>query len=287
MQSIPTPRRIRSLAALCGLVLLALCLVLAPHKASAQTPSPLGEWQFSAGVGLREMFETPIPKWEASFGPAVDYQSRYEGSNSYKFEPGLALDVRYRNIAFLSTGEGLGINLLHAKNYRAGFAITYDLGRDQDDLHHLRGLDSLSTAPEAKVFAEYVFFPVVTRIDIRRGFGGNNGWIGDLSAYMPVMGSKKFFLFAGPTIAFADSTYMRNNYGVTAQEAPAVHLRQFSPGSGLKDVGFGLSATWILSDRWFVTADAAIERLLGDAAESPVAADSNVLGIDGSFEYKF
>jgi outer membrane scaffolding protein for murein synthesis (MipA/OmpV family) len=277
------------------LVLLAGWLGFAPSKAMAQTPSPLGEWQFSAGVPLRAMFEDPMPKWEASFGPAVDYQPNFEGSSSYKFQPGIALDIRYRDIAFLSTGEGLGVNLLRAKNYRAGIAITYDLGRSGDDDHHLRSLDNIATAPEVKLFADYVFlptvaghqWPIVTRIDARRGFGGNNGYIGDLSLYAPVTGSKTFFVFVGPTISAADSTYMRNYYGVTPLQATNAHLKTFHPGSGIKDVGLGASATWFFAQKWFLTGDISVERLVGQASESPLSVQSLAVAIASSVEYQF
>ncbi|HTH99244.1 MAG TPA: MipA/OmpV family protein [Stellaceae bacterium] len=261
----------------------------------AQTPSPLGEWQFSAGVPLRTMFENPMPKWDISFGPAFDYQPDFEGSNSYKAQPGLALDVRYRDIAFISTGEGVGVNLLRGKTYRAGVAITYDLGRSGDDNHHLRSLDNIATAPEVKVFADYVFlptvaghqWPIVTRIDARRGFGGNNGYIGDLSLYAPVTGSKTFFVFVGPTVSAADSTYMRNYFGVTSLQATNGHLKPFRPGSGIKDVGIGASATWFFAKHWFMTGDISFEKLVGQAAESPLSVDSTAIAVSSSVEYQF
>jgi outer membrane scaffolding protein for murein synthesis (MipA/OmpV family) len=270
-----------------ALILIAGLLGLFPGKAQAQTPTPLGEWQFSAGVPLRAMFENPMPTWDISLGPALDYQPKFEGSNSYKFQPGLALDVRYKDIAFLSTGEGLGVNLLHGKNYRAGVALTYDLGRSGDDDNHLRGLDNIATAPEVKVFADYVIFPVVVRIDARRGFGGNNGYIGDLSAYMPVVGSKDFFVFVGPTVAVADSTYMRNYFGVTPTQSAETHLKVYHPGSGFKDVGIGASATWFFRKNWFITGDLSVERLLGQAAESPLSVDSTAVAVSTSLEYQF
>ncbi|HKR47940.1 MAG TPA: hypothetical protein VJU59_51150, partial [Paraburkholderia sp.] len=59
-----TPRRSRATqraslaAAACALA------ALAP-RAEAQTPSPLGEWQYSAGIPLEKMFQPNRPDFEA------------------------------------------------------------------------------------------------------------------------------------------------------------------------------------------------------------------------------
>lgn len=261
--------------------------------AMAQTPGPLAEWQYSAGVGLRSMFEDPLPTWETSFGVATEVQPRYPGSSQYHIVPGVTFDVRYKDIAFLSTGEGLGVNLLHGKTYRAGVALGYDLGRDQDDGRHLHGMGNIPAAAEPKLFAEYTIFPVVLRADIRRGIGGNNGWVGDVSAYMPVygdehlFGSQKLFVFAGPTATFTDSTYQRRYYGVTALQAQRSGYRPYTPGSGFENAGFGMSAVWFWSDHWFGTADGSVRRLLGDAADSPLTASKVQLGLTLSVSYQF
>lgn len=111
--------------------------------------------------------------------------------------------------------------------WRAGVALTYNLGRrEADDRSHLTGLGNINPAPEAKLFGEYVIskeLPLVLRLDVRRSLGGSDGWIGDLDAYLSLPGSsEKFFWFAGPTVSFADSRYMNAWFGINqAQSAQA------------------------------------------------------------------
>jgi outer membrane scaffolding protein for murein synthesis (MipA/OmpV family) len=221
-----------------------------------------------AGPVLKRRFDPDPPHWDLVLGGGAVVLPRFEGSNVYYVEPAPVIDLRYRDLAFLSTGEGLGVNLLHSTNYRAGIALTYDLGRNEGDYYRL-GQHNLSAATAPKLFAEYVFFPVILRADVRHNIGGVGGWIGDISAYMPVMGNEKFFVFLGGSVTIANSTYFNNAFGVDAQEAKANNLPVYTPGGGLKSAGIGANMTYMPHKHWFVNGVFAASSLLGPAADSP------------------
>ncbi len=69
-----------------------------------------------------------MPDWRIEAGAAVESRPSYEGSKTYRELGGPMIDVRYRDIAFVSVGDGLGVNLIRGENYRAGITIGYDLG---------------------------------------------------------------------------------------------------------------------------------------------------------------
>jgi outer membrane scaffolding protein for murein synthesis (MipA/OmpV family) len=236
----------------------------------AQSPSSLPEWSYSAGELMRTSMEPTIPEWSIVAGLSTEYVPRYDGARDYHVQAGPMLDMRYRDIAFLATGEGLGVNLLRGKKYRAGVALSYDLGRRAQDSADTRGLGNVGAAPEFKFFGEYLIFPVVLRADLRRGLGGHNGWLGDFGVYMPVYGTQKLFVFAGPSVTVADATYMRHYFSVTPGQAAATSYPQYSAGAGLKAANLGTSITWLCSEHWLVNAMAGGARLLGDAADSPL-----------------
>src|SRR6185312_140681 len=194
----------------------ALCLAVAP--VAAQTPSPLANWQYSVGEVLVK-FGGPLPDWRVTVGAGAEMAPIYEGSKRYDATPSAVIDVRYKDIAFLSDGEGLGVNVLRGRTYRAGVAIGYDLGRDHHVQHRLTGTGNVGVAPEAKLFAEYFLLPFVYRIDIRRGLGGHDGVIGDLGMYVPLPLAKNAYLFTGPSITFADTRYMRAYFGISPAQA--------------------------------------------------------------------
>jgi outer membrane scaffolding protein for murein synthesis (MipA/OmpV family) len=257
-------------------VLLALSwAAVLPRPAGAQTPAPLQEWQYSGGIALYKMYEPQTPLWQVDAGLAVEPRPLYEGSERYRALEGPVLDIRYKDLAFLSAGEGLGINIFHGDNYRAGVAIGYDMGRlEHDDLDHLKGLGDVGTSATVKLFGSYVIskaFPVVFRGDIRQYTGGAGGLEGDVEVYMPLPGSSEnFVLFAGPSLTFADRSHLQTLFGVTPDQSLASGYGPYSAHSGLESAGFGISATRIVHHHWIVLANIAANRLLGSAAASPI-----------------
>jgi outer membrane scaffolding protein for murein synthesis (MipA/OmpV family) len=246
-----------------------------PRMTLSQTPSPLQEWQYSGGIILARLFEPNLPDWRVILGTAAQVQPVYDGARAYRVRGGPVFNVQYRDIAFLSTGEGLGVNFLRGDHYRFGAAIAYDLGRRMaDDYTNLRGMGDISPAPVAKMFASYVLsrkFPLILRVDVRQILGGANGAVADAGVYMPLPGSsKKFVMFAGPSITLATHRYLQSEYGVTPSQSLASGHRVFDPHAGTAAVGVGFSATGFITDHWLLNLDAAVSKLKGSADESPV-----------------
>jgi outer membrane scaffolding protein for murein synthesis (MipA/OmpV family) len=274
----------------CAAALVTAAFVPAP--AHAQTPSPLAEWQYSSGILLEQMFEPKLPTWRIHLGPSVSFQPRYGGSDRYHAVVGPSIDIRYRDRFFLSTGEGLGMNVLTGPNWRVGFAAAYDLGRrEADDLGHLQGMGNINPAPSLRLLGEYAIsksFPLVVRADVRRNFGGDNGWIGDLGAYMPMPGSsEQFAWFFGPTMTIADSRYMNSWFGVNAGQSARSGYRQYKASAGIRSVGVGVTAAWTVREHWILNADAAFQQLVGSAAHSPITQTRASGSVDLSVIYEF
>jgi outer membrane scaffolding protein for murein synthesis (MipA/OmpV family) len=271
---------------------LAASAFCAAPAVQAQTPSPLGEWQYSAGIPLEKFYKPTVPDWEVRVGTGAAFEPRYDGSDRYHTLVGPSLDIRYRDLAFLSTGEGFGVNVLQGPNWRASISAVYDLGRrGHDDPSRLNGLGNINPAPEVKLAGEYVVskeFPLVFRAAVTRSIGGSNGWIADLGTYMPLPGSSEtFYWFAGPSVSFADSTYMNSWFGVNPAQAAASGYRQYDASAGLKSAGFGITMVWFVNTHWFVTADGALKRLLGSAAHSPITQSKTGGVCDVSLNYQF
>ncbi|MGG1947893.1 MipA/OmpV family protein [Trinickia sp. NRRL B-1857] len=269
-----------------------LFAVLAPAPAQAQTPSPLTEWQYSSGILLEQMFEPQLPTWRIRLGPSASFQPRYDGSSRYHMLAGPSIDIRYKDRFFLSTGEGIGMNVLTGPNWRIGIGAAYDLGRrEADDLEHLHGMGNINPAPSLRLLGEYAVsksFPLVLRADLRRNFGGDNGWIGDLGAYMPMPGSSETFAwFAGPTMTIADSRYMNSWFGVNAGQSARSGYRQYDASAGIRSVGFGVSASLTIRKNWIVSADGAFQQLVGSAAHSPITQTRASGVFDVSVNYQF
>lgn len=275
-----------------GWALLAALGALLPGRAFAQTPSPLAEWQFSAGVQLERLFEPTIPTWQTEFGVGAQYANAFDGLKRFDAEPGPVFDVRYKDIAFVSTGDGIGVNLFSFRHVSGGVAISYDLGRSPHlDGEALTGLGTIHPAPEVKLFATYALakrFPLTIRVDARRQIGATNGYVGDVGAYLPMPGSSaRFAWFVGPTVTVADGRYMDSYFGVSESQALATRYPRYKAYPGFKSAGLGASAIVFVTPHVLLVVSGAFDRLLGSAAESPITDTKYDEGISVSALYKF
>jgi len=246
-----------------------------PSTALSQTPSPLQEWQYSSGIVLERLFEPDLPEWRVVLGAAAEAKPLYDGAAASRVQGGPLINIRYRDIAYVSVGEGIGVNVLRGENYRAGIQVGYDLGRRvSDDIVHLHGLGDIGRAPAVEAFASYAIskgFPLVLRGDVRQIIGGADGMVADVGVYMPLPGSsKKLIMFAGPSVTYADHRYLQKEFGVTPAQALASGYPVYNPHAGTSTMGFGFSATRFLTDHWLINLDGAVNHLLGSARQSPI-----------------
>lgn len=253
----------------------------------AHADLPLAEWQYSAGQSLRPFLSDEVPEWQGVVAAGPMAVPRYEGSSAYEVRPAATLELRWRDRAYASTAEGIGFNLLVGKGYRAGASLGLDLGRDEDDDDRLRGMGDLDPAAEAKLYGEVVFFPVTLRAAARRTLDSGGGWMADLSAYLPLAGSETFFAFAGPVVSLADGRAQRRAFGVDTGQAARSQFAAYRPDGGLRSAGLGLSATWLFHEHWLLNGTAGFQRLLGDAADSPLSLRDEQYGLSLMLGYRW
>jgi outer membrane scaffolding protein for murein synthesis (MipA/OmpV family) len=260
---------------------------------AAQTPSPLQEWQYSGGVVLSRLFEPDAPEFRKITGVAAEVAPIYSGARAYRVQGGPVINISYRDIAFISTGDGIGYNFLRGDHYQFGVAMAYDLGRnEQQDLNNLRGLGDIGAAPVAKLYGTWVLarkFPLILRVDARQFIGGAQGAIGDVGVYMPLPGSSKtFVMFAGPSISFATHHYLQTLYGIpTAEAGVSGHPAYEVAHAGTSSVGVGFSATKFITSHWLLNMDAAISQIRGSAAQSPLIEERTQRVLAVSLNYQW
>jgi outer membrane scaffolding protein for murein synthesis (MipA/OmpV family) len=264
------------------------CALFWPVAAIAQTPSAFAHWQDAAGIVLAPL-GGPIPEWRVTLGLGSAVMPRYTGSNDYRLTPAPAFDIRWRDIAFLSSGDGLGVNLPRGETYRAGVAINYDVGRNQHLAGRLNGIGNVDAAPEVRLFGEMFVEAVVLSVNLRRAIGGHDGLIGDVGAYVPVVGTEDLVIFVGPSLTMANGRYTQSYFGISAAQAAGsvAHLPLYTANGGLNNATFGATAIYHFNEHWLVDADVAWERLLDSAGNSPIVQDRNQLAMSVIFAYQF
>ena len=74
----------------------------------------------------------------------------------------------------------------------------------------------------------------------------------------------------GPRLLFSDARYQRAYFGVTPAASLASGLPAYRPGGGVHAVALASGLTYALNNRWGLFGYARYERLVGDAARSPI-----------------
>jgi outer membrane scaffolding protein for murein synthesis (MipA/OmpV family) len=271
--------------------LIFLAIFAVPTAIVAQTPSPLQEWQYSSGLILARMFERDLPEFRVISGVGSAVQPVYDGSRAYRARGGPVIDVRFKDIAFISTGDGIGYNVVHERGLQLGVSIAYDLGRkERDDYGNLTGMGDKRASAVPKLFGAWAVsqkFPLVIRGDIRHLLRAGGGNIADLGAYFPLPGSSSHLaMFLGPSITVANKRYLQDMYGVTNQEsASSRHVPYTIKHGGIEATGLGFSATWTLSRHYLVNVNAAINYLGHLATDSPLVERASGHVVASSFDY--
>lgn len=260
---------------LAGVLTLGIAAALPAH---AQTPTPLGHWQFSAGEVLAPYGED-APTWRVIVGPGAVFQPEYEGSDNYHLSPSATINVRYKSRLFLSTGEGFGYDFFRGVNHRIGAAIAYDMGRN-DDVDGIYGMGGVDAAPQIRIFADYVLrphifgyeLPFIFSSDLRYTIRNDDGVIGSVSAYFPVAGSKekRYFVFLGGSVNAGDAHALGTYFSVTPAQSARSGLPVYRADAGLRSVNVGVNTGFFLSDHVLLSGTTGAKWMIGDVRDSPV-----------------
>jgi outer membrane protein len=207
-------------------------------------------------------------------GPAVT--PRFEGSREYQIRPVPVFSLRYRDVLrvtnndidFTAFDKALGED---GGKLELGPTLNFDFGRSENDSRKLRGLGDVGFSTEVGGYVGYAFGPTALRLEVGQDIaGGHKGALAEFSATTTLFRSDRFGVGASAGVTWASAKYLNSFFGVTATQAAAAGLPQFHAGSTLKNANISLNANYALTPHWALLATLAYERLLGDAAASPL-----------------
>lgn len=215
------------------------------------------------------MLDDPDPDLVLSIGAGVGYSSAYPGSGDMEFGP-----TGTFRFDFVRLPGGLTFGSTRSVGFEEGFGLRgsarYIGSRNSADYIELTGLNDVPWTLELGLGVGYEQRNYQVFGDVRYGFHGHNGFVGQLGADLisrPVEGLTVSF---GPRVDFGDSTYSNTYYGITAAESLASGLPAYAAGSGLVSAGLELNAIYQFDPRWGIEGRVRWSRLLDDAANSPI-----------------
>lgn len=237
-----------------------------------------------------------VPDDYTLLGAAVRTRPAYSGSASQTTD--LIPVVRYYGKPwFARTTQGILEGGLHwglGSGVTAGFQLAYEEGRDSSESDFLRAINfDGDLDPGASVGAHLEWdakigpAPVFLVARYRQNADSDRGALFDLRFNLGVYGEGRaqVALFTEATwgSAKANGTF----YGVTAQQSAASGLAVYDPGSGLRDVAFGVLASYDFSRHWSLVGTLQERWLQGDVAKSPLAEQRNATYANLGIAYRF
>jgi outer membrane protein len=231
--------------------------------------------------------------WTITLGVEGRMVPTYEGSDRYTVVPLPLFDIRragtpYR---FRSPRDGFGVGIIDSGRFRAGPSFKARLPRRESADSDLNGLGNVDFTLEAGAFAEYWFTPWLRgRGEIRQGFGGHHGVVGDLMADVVAPVSPGLTFSGGPRMTVASGSAVSPYFGVNAVQSVASGLPVYEAGGGIYSYGAGAQARYQWSPQWATHIFVEYERLAGDAADSPIATlrgsrDQVQVGIGATYSF--
>jgi outer membrane scaffolding protein for murein synthesis (MipA/OmpV family) len=170
---------------------------------------------------------------------------------------------------FEAADESFGFSILDSGGFEFGPALNIEGSRKAKDVG--APLNNVSTTIEVGAFVEYKLSESFrVRTEARRGIGGHEGWTGNVGADYVIRDGDAYLFSIGPRVTLSNGRYHRAYFGVTPAEAVASGLPAYRPDGGVQAVGGTAGFLYQLSKRWGLYSYAKYDRLVGDAARSPI-----------------
>lgn len=225
-----------------------------------------------ASAAFALFLATPASAQTITIGAGAQTYPKYPGADSYGINPLPIFGFRREDspMTFEAPDDGIGIGLLgRDSTFNVGPAVRFQGKREEDDVGAPVG--DVGFTVEAGGFVEvYPIRNFRLRTELRQGLGGHKGLVGDIGADLIVRDENTYIFSIGPRARWADSDYHQAYFGVTPTAAIATGLPVDTPGSGFYAVGAQAGITYRLGRRWGLQGYAGYDRLVGDAADSPI-----------------
>jgi len=213
--------------------------------------------------------ETKAPR-RVRVGLGPQAVPRYPGSDRFSLRPlvDVAVSRGDKPFAFEAPDESFGFSLTKGR-LGIGPALGFEGSRTARDVG--APLDKVGFSVEAGAFVQYaVSGSLRLRAEGRKGLSGHEAWTGQAGADWIARDGDKWLFSLGPRLTLSDRRYHRAYFGVTAAESSRTGLPAYRPGGGVQAVGATAGAIRSLGGRWGLYGYAKYDRLVGDAARSPV-----------------
>ena len=227
-------------------------------------------------------------------GLGAQVRPEYYGADKTVVAPLFDIDVARGDevFTFEAPDDHLAIAVINKDGLSIGPAANIASSRKDSDVG--APLGKVKTTIEAGAFAQYQWGESIRlRAEVLKGIGGHKGVVGALGADKVWRDGDRYVFSVGPRLLVSDGRYQRAYFGVTPAAAVATGLPTYRPSGGIHAAALASGLSYQFNPRIGAFGFARYERLLGDAARSPVVREfgsrnqySAGIGLNYSFTVK-
>jgi len=207
-------------------------------------------------------------------GIGAKAEPKYIGADDYHVGPLWDLDFARGNdpFPFEAPDDAFGFALISKDGFSAGPAGKLMWRRSEEEVGAPVG--RVPTTIEAGGFVQYqIGKSTRVRADVRKGIGGHGGVVGSVGADQFWRDGDRYIFSIGPRLLFSDERYQRAYFGVSPAASVAAGVPAYSPRGGIHGVALVSGLSYQFNPRFGMFGFARYERLVGDAAKSPIVRD--------------
>lgn len=188
-----------------------------------------------------------------SLRPLIDV-ARTRGETPFEFE---------------AADESFGLPLVRRDGLTIGPSLAFQGRRTAEDVG--APVEKVGSTFEAGGFVRYQLSARVrVGAEVRKGLGGHRGWIGVVGADYVARNGDDWVWSVGPRVTLADDRYHQAYFSVSPADAATTGLPRFAAEAGVQAVGLTSGYIRQLTSRWGIYSYAKYNRLVADAAKSPI-----------------
>ncbi len=252
-----------------------------------------------SGVSGPSYKDAPGSYWIVTVGGYGVYEPAFPGAkdNDYIFSGRPIIDIRRAGAREWLTlpNDAFSLSLYQTDNFRVGAAGDYLNHRQQSDASSaLKGMHNIDYTLKAGAFAEYYPAPFLrTRVELLQGVTGADGFEANFMADFIYKPTPQWLFTAGPRLQAVNDKFASSFYSISATEAAASSgLTAFHAAGGINYAGVDATARFYLTENFSLRAFAEWDRLMGDAADSPLvkqngSADQFQAGVGAAYKFNY
>jgi outer membrane protein len=232
----------------------ALCLPAGPAFAEDDPDASDSGAPVRTRIGLGPNIYPSYPGSDSfDIGPLIEFE-RARGSELFDFE---------------APDDSFGFSLIDAGGFSFGPVVSWEGVRTADDVG--------AALPKVKFSIEPGAFAALDlasnfrlRAEVRKGVTGHKGWIGTAGGDFIARDGDNWLFSIGPRVTWSNNRYQDVWFGVAPADVVASGLPAYDPGGGIQAYGATASFLTQFGPRWGIYTYAKYDRLVGDAADSPI-----------------